>query len=101
VVDTLRSWGLDGLSGDASIVISELATNAVLHARSDFTVALTLGGATVRLSVSDASSQLPVVCDPSPTMISGRGLVLVAALGATWGTDAVGDGKEVWVELRR
>jgi MEDS: MEthanogen/methylotroph, DcmR Sensory domain/Histidine kinase-like ATPase domain len=100
VVDTLRSWHLDHLCDDGSIVVSELATNAVLHAASDFTVTLSLEGRTVRLSVVDESAQLPVVRTPSPTTISGRGLVLVAALGARWGSEVVDDGKEVWVELR-
>ncbi len=99
VMDTLHSWDLDHVGEDAAIVVSELATNAVLHARSDFVVALALDGDTVRISVSDASSHLPVVQEPSPTTISGRGLVLVSALGARWGTQPVGDGKEVWVEL--
>jgi anti-sigma regulatory factor (Ser/Thr protein kinase) len=100
VGDTLHSWGLDHLAADGAIVVSELATNAVLHARSDFTVSLSSDGRTVRLSVRDASPELPVVCDPSPTSISGRGLVLVAALGATWGVEVVDEGKHVWVELR-
>ena len=91
--------GLDQLCDDAAIVVSELATNAVLHARSDFTVEVSLKDGNVRLSVIDASAQPPVVQVPSSSTISGRGLVLVAALGARWGTSPVGDGKEVWVEF--
>jgi hypothetical protein len=101
VLETLRWWGLDALCDDAAIVVSELATNAILHARSDFTVSLEVDGDVVRLSVRDASARLPVVRDPTPTCTSGRGLVLVAALGANWGTESVSDGKEVWVDLRR
>lgn len=99
VVETLRSWDLDRLCDDAAIVVSELATNAVLHARSDFTVEVSLTDGNVRLAVVDASAQPPVVQAPSSSMISGRGLVLVSALGASWGTSPVGDGKEVWVEF--
>src|ERR1051325_4613923 len=42
VSETLRSWRLEYLSDEAVLIVSELATNAVIHARSDFTVALTL-----------------------------------------------------------
>jgi MEDS: MEthanogen/methylotroph, DcmR Sensory domain len=99
VVDTLGSWDLACIAGDASLVVSELATNAILHARSDFVVAVSLQGDTVRISVRDASSQLPVVRDPSPATISGRGLILVNALGTSWGAESFTEGKEVWVEL--
>jgi hypothetical protein len=99
VVDTLRQWNLDGLCDDAAIVVSELATNSILHACSDFTVVLAKRDRAVRLSVFDASSQFPEVREPSPTTITGRGLRLVTALSTKWGTAAVGDGKEVWADF--
>ena len=99
VVDTLRQWHLDGLCDDAAIVVSELATNSILHAHSDFTVALTQRDGTVRLSVFDARGQFPQVREPSPNTVSGRGLRLVTALAARWGAEAVGDGKEVWADF--
>jgi anti-sigma regulatory factor (Ser/Thr protein kinase) len=99
VIDALGAWGLDGCADDASIVVSELATNALLHARSDFTVALSWDVGVVRVAVRDASTMRPVVCNPSPTTIGGRGLILISALASAWGTDLSDDGKVVWAEL--
>jgi anti-sigma regulatory factor (Ser/Thr protein kinase) len=100
VTETLRSWSLDQIVDDASVIVSELATNAILHAQSDFVVGLVWDGDTVRMSVRDASPLLPVIRAPSPTTISGRGLILIKALSANWGTESVDGGKEVWVRLR-
>ena len=99
VADTLHSWGLDLLVGDGTTVVSELVTNAIMHAESDFAVSLSSHGDAVRLSVRDHSPVVPVMRTPLPTAISGRGLRMVTALSRHWGTDLVGDGKVVWAEL--
>lgn len=99
VVDTLKSWGLDELVDDGSIVVSELVTNAIIHAESDFAVSLSSHGDAVRLSVRDHSPVAPVMRSPLPVAISGRGLRMVTALARRWGTDVDSDGKVVWAEL--
>ena len=99
VADTLNSWGLTTLIEDGSMVISELVTNAIIHAGSDFAVSVSSDGDAVRLSVRDHSPAMPVMCTPLPVAISGRGLRVIAALTRRWGTDLVGDGKVVWAEL--
>ncbi|MGZ4740020.1 MAG: MEDS domain-containing protein [Ilumatobacteraceae bacterium] len=99
VADRLMAWGRDAYVDDASIIVAELATNAVLHARSEFIVALSTHGDTVRVSVRDASSRLPAMQHPTPDSISGRGLVLVAAVAQRWGTELLPDGKVVWADL--
>ena len=99
VADTLTEWGRRSLLADASIVVAELATNAVVHARSEFIVAVSSQTDSVRLSVRDASPVLPTVRDPGPDSISGRGLMLVATLARRWGIELISDGKVVWAEL--
>lgn len=99
VADTLKSWGLDQLVADGSTVVSELATNAIIHAESDFSVALSSHGDAVRLTVHDHSSVIPQMRNPLPAATSGRGLRLVTALTRRWGSDPVGDGKVVWAEF--
>lgn len=99
VVDTLLRWGQDRHLENASIVVSELATNAIMHARSDFIVSMSSGDGSFRLSVRDASTTLPSVRAPLPTMMSGRGLLLIGVLAQRWGTQIIGDGKVVWVEF--
>ena len=99
VADRLFAWGRPALVDDALILVAEMATNAMLHARSEFIVSLSFDHATLRLSVRDASSALPALQDPNPDSLSGRGLVLVSAVAERWGTELLADGKVVWAEL--
>lgn len=89
VVETLLQWGHKGSLDDVALVVSELAANAVLHAHSDFTVAVSSRGDRVRIAVSDSSSAGPVLQNSvAMTSTSGRGVALVAALAQNWGCDA-------------
>ena len=99
VHETLSSWGLEYFADDATIVASELATNAVLHARTDFTVRLTWQAGALRVSVRDENQAMPVRGHPSPTTVTGRGLLLVDAICRRWGIDVESGGKSVWAEL--
>ena len=83
----------------AVLLVSELASNAVRHARSPFTVSAVHHASTVRVEVEDASAQLPEVQRPSPDATTGRGMLLVDALAATWGSESTAGGKRVWFEL--
>jgi hypothetical protein len=94
VVETLRSWGYRALVDDAAIVATELAANAVVHARSAFSIAVTRSADTVRISVRDGSPDAPLA--PS----RGHGLGLVAAVARRWASDPLADGKIVWAEMR-
>jgi hypothetical protein len=100
VTETLVAWSRTDLIDDAAVIITELATNAVLHARTRFTVTVARrpGGA-IRLSVRDASLAPPRLRRPAPFEGSGRGLGLVAAIATGWGTDVLPDGKVVWAQL--
>jgi anti-sigma regulatory factor (Ser/Thr protein kinase) len=101
VADALASWGHSpALIADAQLLVTELATNAVIHAHSQFAVVARSEAARVRLSVSDASLARPAPRHAGPMAMSGRGLQIVAALSAAWGVDLTGDGKTVWAELR-
>lgn len=98
VVETLAEWRKDSQSEDAAVVVSELASNAVLHAGSDLAVAVGRLTDGVRIAVADDSDLAPVV--RPPTSPAGRGLHIVAALATDWGTEPLPDGKAVWAELR-
>jgi hypothetical protein len=102
VGETLVAWGRSELIDDGALIATELATNAILHARSAFTVALSLGpDGTIRLGVRDASPVRPCPRQAAPLDGSGRGLALVKMLAAGWGTEFLSDGKVVWAELGR
>jgi anti-sigma regulatory factor (Ser/Thr protein kinase) len=100
VTATLRSWGHNGmLVDDAGLLVTELATNAVLHARSPFRVVARTSERGVRVSVHDASHVRPTRRTTALTATSGRGLQLVAALCTDWGVETTSDGKMVWADL--
>lgn len=94
-----RPYGDRVAADDAQLVISELATNAVIHAGTPFSVGVRYDGSCVRISVHDWSSTQPVMRDGNPTAPSGRGLRLIAMVSRAWGVEYGPDGKTVWAEL--
>ncbi|MEU2602256.1 ATP-binding protein [Streptomyces hirsutus] len=97
----LSVWGLDDLADDGALIISELVSNAVQHARRE-SIRVVIdrpGAARVRVGVVDFSKVLPVRREPDPERESGRGLALVGELAKTWGTELLPWGKWVWAEL--
>lgn len=105
VFDACRSWGLPDIAYRARWVISELATNAVEHARTDLDVSAALRGRMVHLAVRDRSRARPVRRDPSafdprqPLAHQGLGLSIVDNAAVAWGCLTADDGKVVWALL--
>lgn len=96
LVETLDEWELQGLEYDASVVLSELTTNAVLHAGTDVTVKISFHDRVLTLEVRDGSPKLPMSSRFNPTAATGKGLVLVEALATEWGVRAEPTGKTIW-----
>jgi GAF domain-containing protein len=97
---TLRSWGLTDEADGALLVVSELVTNGLLHTQGAVRLDLTLAGERLRVAVSDSSPRAPakpVVPDWEST--GGRGILLVEAVSAAWGSVPVSGGKQVWAEI--
>jgi len=82
----------------ARMILSELASNAVRHARTPFEVTVRVGDV-VWVGVRDSSRRQPRVLFASPDDISGRGLTLVSALATRWGIDWRDGQKVVWAEV--
>ncbi|MEU0844813.1 ATP-binding protein [Streptomyces sp. NPDC005962] len=99
----LTAWGLDELIEDATLVITELVSNAVDHGRLQ-SIRVVVNRPTenwVRLGVVDRSKALPMMrTDSNGDQVRGRGLVLVDAVTVRWGTDLYRWGKQVWGELK-
>ena len=100
VTSTLDRWGATDID-DAALLTSELVTNAVLHAKSTYTVTVDLFDDRVRISVLDSSTDAARPRHHDPTSATGRGLGMVATLSTTWGVEARAQGKCVWFELPR
>jgi anti-sigma regulatory factor (Ser/Thr protein kinase) len=95
----VESLGAEAAVDDAVLLISELATNALLHARSPFTIEVTRSADRVRICIVDASPLAPKVRSYGDDATTGRGLQLVQTLSAAWGVQPRRPGKTVWVEL--
>lgn len=97
---TLAEWELDRFREEATLVVSELAANAVLHARTPMRLTLQSDGLSfVRIEMYDDNPRQPTLTPPPVEAASGRGLPLVMALASSWGIQSEGDGKTVWAEL--
>jgi anti-sigma regulatory factor (Ser/Thr protein kinase) len=82
---------------DARLVVSELVTNAVLHARTPIEVQVLVGAATLRIEVTDSGLDRPQRWAESDR--GGRGLPIVEAVASRWGVLDQGSRKTVWCEI--
>ena len=96
----LEQNGLPGLVDEGRLIASELATNAVRHARTPFTITMRRTAHEVTISVRDWSAALPAARPPGMLATGGHGLMLVDALSANWGVTVTTDGgKAVWARF--
>ncbi|HTW21528.1 MAG TPA: ATP-binding protein [Mycobacteriales bacterium] len=96
VLDELRTMGIADPNAAAELVVSELVTNAVMHAGTPITVRVERWGAGARVEVADGSHSMPGLRAVSVASSSGRGLTLVEHFATAWGADRTDDGKVVW-----
>ena len=92
--------GIPELIDVMRLVTSELATNAMQHARTPFILTLEGQGDAVLVSVQDGSRRLPRLGRVDPSKAGGRGLVIVDQLSRGWGVDVAADrSKAVWARF--
>jgi anti-sigma regulatory factor (Ser/Thr protein kinase) len=97
---TLATWRADDHEWAALTVATELATNAVLHAGTDYTVALALDEAgTLTIEVGDGSPLVPIMRRYDDEATTGRGVALIAELTSSWQVEHTAGGKVVRCEL--
>ena len=97
-VAALPAWGGADLADDAALVVTELASNAIVHAHSAFTVVLSALDDLLRISVRDAAPVRGNELRPAAL----HGLGAVDAMASRWGVEPLGAaGKTVWVDLHR
>ena len=102
--DALRRWLASspfppGAVADLLLVLSELVTNAVVHAMTEAHVRVTVNENWLRLEVHDRSSGPPRLRNGGDTP-GGYGLQLVATIADDWGWSTTPTGKVVWAEHR-
>jgi anti-sigma regulatory factor (Ser/Thr protein kinase) len=123
VQQTLSAWGIAGAPAeDALLVVSELVTNAILHAGTEMVVSVERRRTRLRLAVADGSDRPAIEPLPEPgpdptaevfddpgdldldrllesLPTTGRGLKMVQALTVGWGNEPTPEGKRVWAEI--
>ena len=98
IATTLTGWGLEDHIDAASLLATELVTNAIRYTTRPITLRL-LRTETLLCEVTDDDHHLPVLCEPSESDESGRGIYLVSRLSHRWGASQTAAGKAVWFEL--
>lgn len=107
--EVLAEWGIEGEPVEsAELCLSELVTNAVIHAGTSSELTLNLDGEVLTVVVrdlggstrpGDVESTVHLSEDEDPLRVFGRGLVLVDALAARWGSEADATGTTSWFVL--
>ncbi|ACQ82275.1 putative anti-sigma regulatory factor, serine/threonine protein kinase [Beutenbergia cavernae DSM 12333] len=106
-----RHWAEDHFAGAGLaerdrdllvLLVSEVVTNAVLHAQPPVHLTIDITAERTRVEVTDGARVVPILRNPGPDEFNGRGIALVDAIATTWGTIMHPDGaKTVWFELRQ
>ena len=94
-----RDWGIPNAADDVSLVVSELVTNAVVHAKTPLILAIEREGPTLAVAVGDGQPAAPWLTAQSPESSGGRGIALVSRLSTNWGVVRTVLGKTVWASL--
>ena len=98
--DTLVAWEAEEETlRTATLLVSELVTNAVLYGYGARALRLMREGPTLRILVSDDAPGVPHERVPDDESEAGRGLQVVAACATAWGTEPTETGKVVWCEV--
>jgi sigma-B regulation protein RsbU (phosphoserine phosphatase) len=102
VTESLLDAGVTSVLDDARLLVSELATNAVVHANTDFSVAVHVSAGRVYVEVRDGDpTELDLAgLSALPEMVpGGQGLRIVGRLAGSWGARVEDHGKVVWFSV--
>jgi PAS domain S-box-containing protein len=99
--DSLLAAGRDDLVETAELLVSEIVTNALVHAGTPIEVAFSFVDGGLRVEVADGSPHAPAARGYGPSAGTGRGLMLLEELVDDWGVVAEGPGKTVWFQIAR
>ena len=104
VAEACHAWNLPR-AHDAWLIMSELATNAVEHAGTNFVVTVSVNDTRLHLAVRDGATRFPHLSEPAPIGQQaplnerGRGLHRVHATADAWGAMPTRGGKVVWATV--
>lgn len=101
VREVCTNWGCEHTLDEALVVVSELVTNAVVHAQSSCDLRISRRDGAVRIDVRDEGAGSPDPHVAAEEDEHGRGLFLISAMSRAWGVEPADDGvgKSIWAEL--
>ena len=99
--ETLRRWECGDVLDIVNILVSELVTNAITHAKSEADVTVLLTPTAIRIEVTDTGEGTPHPKELVQEGTSGRGLAIVDVMSSAWGVVPHERGKTVWFEVPR
>jgi PAS domain S-box-containing protein len=99
VRQALEAAAAEQWADDAQLAVSEVVTNALVHAGTELHLSARISDSGVRVEVADGGRHLPSVREYSLAAGTGRGLRLVADLVDRWGSYPTDAGKIVWFEI--
>jgi DNA-binding NarL/FixJ family response regulator len=101
VEDTLDSATATDVVETATLLVSEVVANAVVHAGSVLDLKIWVDTERLRVEVADGLPVPPMVKQGSADTTTGRGMFLIDSLADRWGTELHEGGKTVWFEVDR
>jgi len=96
---SLASAGREDLVETAELLVSEVVTNALLHAGTPIDLAVFVADGGLRVEIGDGSPHFPSRRGYAPTAGTGRGLMLLQQMVDDWGVVPNPLGKTVWFQL--
>lgn len=99
VRDHCEQWGCGDMVAAAELILTELVTNAFIHARSRCRIRVRYAADVLRLEVRDDGQGVPDPQAAHPDDEHGRGMLLISSLAKAWGVEPESSGKLVWAEL--
>jgi anti-sigma regulatory factor (Ser/Thr protein kinase) len=98
-VETSRTAAPSVDADTVALLVSEVATNALVHGTGRVRVRVRPTAHGLRVEVHDEDQRLPSRRRATPMDEGGRGIALVDALSSGWGAETTDDGKTVWFEV--
>ncbi|MFF3481799.1 ATP-binding protein [Streptomyces sp. NPDC002701] len=98
----LQAWGLEDVTHEAQLCVSELVSNVITHVGpgTPTTLAVSVRGTRLRIEIHDPDMRaLPTLLSAGPDSEGGRGMALVDAVADNWGVLLLADRKVTWCEL--
>ena len=101
MTDVLQRWEASWLAETATLLTSELVSNAIHHARSRPAVTVAIANGVLEVGVTDGQPEgvpqvLPI---DDPMAVGGRGIAIVEAFSDEWGVSILPTGKQIWFRL--